>query len=132
MKKLVNLFLILLFTGTFNPSIVLSDETYELAKCLKVVSIKTKKKMGIPSFGILREESVIVELQNSCKFGISGSFLLHFLDKDGFLVNEEIQSFQIIRKGLARVSFISMFSPARSFKKVKSKEIKYHYLEKLE
>ena len=109
---------------------VISSQQNKLEECIKVVEIKGKPKGSDILVNFLhREVPFLVKLQNKCKEGIKGSFVIKFLDEDEFLVEETTKDFSIGRKGLSKTSFKVMFQPFKEFKKVKSVSIEFQLLE---
>jgi len=109
---------------------VISSQQNKLEECIKVVEIKGKPKGSDIMVNVLyRNVPFLVKLQNKCKEGIKGSFVIKFLDEDEFLVEETTKDFSIGRKGLGKTSFKVMFQPFKEFKKVKSVSIEFQLLE---
>ena len=109
---------------------VISSQQNKLEECIKVVEIKGKPKGSDILVNFLhREVPFLVKLQNKCKEGIKGSFVIKFLDEDEFLVRETTEDFSIGRKGLSKTSFKILFEPYNQFKKVKSVSIEFQLLE---
>ena len=109
---------------------VISSQQDKLEECIKVVEIKGKPKGSDIMVNVLyRNVPFLVKLQNKCKEGIKGSFVIKFLDEDEFLVEETTKDFSIGRKGLGKTSFKVMFQPFKEFKKVKSVSIEFQLLE---
>ena len=109
---------------------VISSQQNKLEECIKVVEIKGKPKGSDIMVNVLyRNVPFLVKLQNKCKEGIKGSFVIKFLDEDEFLVEETTKDFSIGRKGLSKTSFKVMFQPFKEFKKVKSVSIEFQLLE---
>ena len=141
MKKLsLYIFLVFILSIFYSQSVnaktikwkyeVISSQQDKLEECIKVVEIKSKPKSSdILVNVLLRDVPVLVKLQNKCKEGIKGSFVIKFLDEDEFLVEETTKDFSIGRKGLGKTSFKVMFQPFKEFKKVKSVSIEFQLLE---
>ena len=141
MKKLsLYIFLVFILSIFYSQSVnaktikwkyeVISSQQDKLEECIKVVEIKSKPKSSDILVNILfRDVPVLVKLQNKCKEGIKGSFVIKFLDEDEFLVEETTKDFSIGRKGLGKTSFKVMFQPFKEFKKVKSVSIEFQLLE---
>ena len=109
---------------------VISSQQNKLEECIKVIEIKGKPKTSDIMVNVLyRNVPFLVKLQNKCKEGIKGSFVIKFLDEDEFLVEETTKDFSIGRKGLSKTSFKVMFQPFKEFKKVKSVSIEFQLLE---
>ena len=109
---------------------VISSQQNKLEECIKVVEIKGKPKGSDIMVNVLyRNVPFLVKLQNKCKEGIKGSFVIKFLDEDEFLVEETTKDFSIGRKGLSKTSFKILFEPYNQFKKVKSVSIEFQLLE---
>jgi len=109
---------------------VISSQQNKLEECIKVIEIKGKPKTSDIMVNVLyRNVPFLVKLQNKCKEGIKGSFVIKFLDEDEFLVEETTKDFSIGRKGLGKTSFKVMFQPFKEFKKVKSVSIEFQLLE---
>ncbi len=142
MMKIKKIFLILFFIFSFlniqsaNAKTinwkyeVISSQQNKLEECIKVIEIKGKPKTSDIMVNVLyRNVPFLVKLQNKCKEGIKGSFVIKFLDEDEFLVEETTKDFSIGRKGLSKTSFKVMFQPFKEFKKVKSVSIEFQLLE---
>jgi len=109
---------------------VISSQQNKLEECIKVIEIKGKPKTSDIMVNVLyRNVPFLVKLQNKCKEGIKGLFVIKFLDEDEFLVEETTKDFSIGRKGLSKTSFKVMFQPFKEFKKVKSVSIEFQLLE---
>ena len=109
---------------------VISSQQNKLEECIKVIEIKGKPKTSDIMVNVLyRNVPFLVKLQNKCKEGIKGLFVIKFLDEDEFLVEETTKDFSIGRKGLGKTSFKVMFQPFKEFKKVKSVSIEFQLLE---
>ena len=138
MKKILLVILLISFFGiqssyakTINWKYeVISSQQNKLEECIKVIEIKGKPKTSDIMVNVLyRNVPFLVKLQNKCKEGIKGSFVIKFLDEDEFLVEETTKDFSIGRKGLSKTSFKVMFQPFKEFKKVKSVSIEFQLLE---
>ena len=109
---------------------VISSQQNKLEECIKVIEIKGKPKTSDIMVNVLyRNVPFLVKLQNKCKEGIKGLFVIKFLDEDEFLVRETTEDFSIGRKGLSKTSFKILFEPYNQFKKVKSVSIEFQLLE---